>query len=251
MGRCLPLAWALGQEDEPFALIPPKGKLRPYDAFGLPYATVNLEVFPLAGSQISSPGSLLRLILRNTSVYGNGHYAFPFTSSTGNTAPGSVDSSWYGYDVGLRLPLFATPSIVVAADVAYLSEFFDFDDKDGNDLEGIGIEVPGVDYKVIRAGLLFRGKGERLTGQVGGYYHLVNSVGPVEDRLGKESAMGLSAIAGVGFIFKDFLEFRLDGKYTRYILEFDFDNGQLAQEQRAEGGTDQIFGLSLSAVYRY
>ncbi len=212
------------------------GNLRPYDAFGLPLGLIDVELFPLAFMKTK--------LLRHLALTGSARYAFPFSSSTGNG--GSIDTNWFGFDVGLRAPVFVGDSLMFSVDVAYNAEKFDFDDGDNNAQIGIGAEVPGVNYRSVRLGLDTRFLiSSTLTLMFDAGFNFVTQVGPVEDILGPDTAFGISSQLGVGWQLMRLLELRLTARYSYYGLTFDQGNGGGAQQ--ADGGTDQLFGISLGA----
>lgn len=212
---------------------PETENLRPYDAGGIPLLRAQLELFPL--SRLGNPW------LERIAVVGRAGWALPVDSSTEGGEV--IGTSWIDYDIALRalFPVGDRARAGVAG--GHGRTRFGFDD--GSELAD---EVPDVDYRYARVGAIAGAAIDRYDLRGSASYVAPYERGATAARFRDADVWGLSLGASVGTEVAPGFDARVGLEYTRYAYALEADE---ADDHRADGGSDQFFGLSVAGVFSY
>jgi hypothetical protein len=205
--------------------------MRTYDLPAAPFASISAEVYPLASNH--SP------VLRGLGVVGGYGRAVGLGSTGSNGA--RVGTSWQSYDVALRERLSLGSHAMLAVEVGYGANDFEFDQP------SFSASLPTVDYSFVRAGLqarfFFLGNFSVLVG--GGYLNVLRA-GDIQALFPRESVGGMDAFLGLAFLPMAHLELSARGAYSRFFYAF---NPQPGDANVAGGALDEMEWFSLGVAY--
>ena len=194
-----------------------------------------VEIYPTA---LFAPGKLPGLAL-----VGRFEFGFHDNTVTGNGIQNPTTTFWQSMEVSVRHRWVIGDAGTVDASAGYVRDRYEFNGMD-NDIA----LVPDADYQSIR----FGARGSLLLGDLEPYLVLENravvSSGSIAARFDHASTNGLHTALGIGYRHGA-ISARVEGQLTRYGSTFSND-GTMPKFQ-ADGGTDTIELISLSAGYTY
>lgn len=212
---------------------PRTANLRPYDANAVPLLRVSADLFPLA--------SLHSKWLRRIAVTAGVARAAPLQSSTDSGQ--KADTTWQELSAGLRVGFPVTRSTEVRVGIGYGLRDFNF-----SNAGALADQIPDVSYHYGRfgAGVVATLGRYRIFGA--GSYLAVSSGGALAARFSSSSISGMSADLGASRRIAGPFDIRVAARYTRYAYSI---TSQASDAYQADGGTDQFFGFTVGAAYRY
>ncbi|UQA58180.1 hypothetical protein [Polyangium aurulentum] len=206
---------------------------RDYGVFGAPMASIALEVYPAAGTDIP--------VLKHLGITGSYARAFGLSSSTEGGEP--APTTYQRISAGLRgrIPFSGPKGPVLGINGGIRMVTFEIEEP-----ALLAGEVPDVDYFALRGGI----DGVIPIGRVSilaGFDWLEPlKTGEVYGRFREASVHGIGAMAGVGVRIAGGFEVRLLGEYSRFFSDF---NPVLGDPHVAGGALDQFFGIRLAGAY--
>ena len=206
-------------------------QLRTYDLTAAPLASLAVEVYPLAQSDLS--------FARGLGITGGYSRAVGLASSEPGT--GNVGTTWQNFDVGVRERLILNADAVLGVAVGYGGTDFTFDQK-----VTAGQVLPSVAYRFVRAGLDLRYFFGNISVFGSGMYIYPMSVGQVGNFFPRASMGGLEAGLGAAYAIGQNLEVSLGVKYNRYYYAF---NPVMGDANVAGGALDEIEQVALGFGY--
>lgn len=205
--------------------------LRPFDASGTVLFAIEAELHPWRRF-------LRNKLLDRLSIVAGAGLAPTITAS--DDAGMTVEAFWRQQHAGARLRLDLHDGLAVDLDAGWAHLLYTFRDTDGMLVD----EVPDVDYHMIRIGAQLRLHSGGFEAWAGVDNRLVVSGGLLEDRFRSAGVDGVGARVGTALrLLGRHLEARAEAALTRFGWEFEAETGD---PYDAEGGTDLLFGITLS-----
>jgi hypothetical protein len=207
-----------------------------YHLTAAPMATVGLEAYPLASTDIP--------VLRDLGM--RGHFGRAIAVGSSTSAGASIDTTWtrFGGELRQRILVPGAHHLELGASGGVDVSFFDLRST-GN----VGALVPtsrmvslslGGDARVVVVG--------RLSLLAGAAYLLPLSHGEIYDRFRDPHIAGVDGNVGTALRLATGLELRVDGRYTRYFARF---SPQVGDPNVAGGALDQQFQLGMGIRYAH
>ena len=216
---------------DPIGLTP-----RPYLLAAAPLATFELEVYPLASSDIP--------VLRDIGFRGRVSRAFALDSGTTSGVP--LDNSWTRFTGELRGRLLVPGrralqfGVSAGVDGSYFHLGAETD---------VGALVPSAQTLSFRLGADARARvAGRVSVLVGAAYLPTISRGEIYDHFRRPHVAGVDAELAVAVALTPGLELRLGGRYTRYFASFDPEVGDQAV---AGGALDEQMQMGVAIRYAH
>jgi hypothetical protein len=216
---------------------PETPNLRPYDANGSAHVLIDAEIHPWRRWMPSA-------FFDRFSLLAGAGYS-PVITATDNAGM-IVKGYWRSQHAGLRFRALDR-KVAVDVDAGWAHTLYTFRDENNALLD----DVPDVDYQMVRFGLRVLGKvGSSAEVWAGVDNRVVLSAGLLEERFeGRADIDGFDARAGFAvWLLSQHLEGRVEGHYTRFGWTFESD---IMDEYRADGGTDALFGVTITVGGRY
>ena len=223
---------------------PTMGNLRPYDAGGVPLVRIAVDLVPLAfaDSALASGWTVLASYAR----------ALPLDSSArineGQPSETTVNvpTTWTELDVALGYRYrFGASHVGLFGGWGQHAFTFSYDEQ-SDILEGT---IADVTYTFISVGLDARfGFGGRYAALLAGGPRLVSDTGDIATRFASTDVVAFGASGGLAATLTPTFEARLVGRFDQYGHTFTPQTGGAIA---ADGGTDRMFGVTLSAAFTY
>jgi hypothetical protein len=205
--------------------------LRPYDLFAAPGAQLAGDFYPLARAGVP--------VLSGLGVQASYGRAFGLTSQ--DTSGRDIGTSWQSYDLGVRERLAVSSSALLGVSGGYGGNSFSFDQAVTSTAQ-----LPGVDYRYLRAGVDGRYAFGDLSVRAAFGYRGVLSTGGVGELFPRSRAGGVDASIGVAKKVSPGIELSLDLAYTRFYYDL---QPQPGDRYVAGGALDEMASLSLGLTY--
>jgi hypothetical protein len=209
---------------------------RPYLLAAAPLATFELEVYPLASTNIP--------VLRDIGVRGRVSRAFALASATTNGVP--LDNSWTRFSGELRGRVLwpGKRAFQLGLSAGVDGTYFDLDTG-----TAVGALVPSARTLSARIGADARARvAGRFSLLVGAAYLATLTRGEIYDRFRRPRVAGIDADLAVAIALTPGLEARVGGRYTRYFASFDPEVGDPAV---AGGALDQQIQMGVALRYAH
>ena len=223
---------------------PTMGNLRPYDAGGVPLLRVAADLVPLAfvDSALASGWTVRASYAR----------AMPLESSArinegqASETTVKVPTTWTELDVALGYRYrFGASHVGLFGGWGQHAFTFTYDEQ-SDILQGT---IADVTYTFVSVGLDARfGFGGRYAALLAGGPRLVSDTGDIATRFASTDVVAFGASAGLAATLTPTFEARLEGRFDQYGHTFTPQTGGTIA---ADGGTDRMFGVSLSAAFIY
>jgi hypothetical protein len=204
--------------------------LRPYDLSAAPFASVAVEVYPLARTTLP--------VVRDLGLTGD--YGRAVALASADVSGVRVGTSWQTFDVGLRQRVRLGSSVLLGLSAGYGGNVFSFDEPQ---FSGV---LPSVDYRMLRGALDARASFGAFSILAGGGYLDVLSVGALGGVFPRESVGGVEGRVGGAFTPMRGLEISMGLAYTRFFYSFHPAPGDSGI---AGGALDQMGRVSLAVAY--
>jgi hypothetical protein len=206
-----------------------------YDVLGAPSIGANVEVYPLASSEIQ--------IVRDLGITGGYRQAFSLSSRTETGE--QVSTGWSRLDVGLRFRGQVLPNVplLLGASVGFKREAFTF--AGATEIEN---DMPSVTYSCLKFGGDVRVPLGPIAITAAAGYAPVLSAGAVAGRLRKPTVGAIEAEVGVAVPFGKMFEARIIGNYSRYFYSFKPEFGDIYV---AGGALDQLVRGQAAIAFIY
>ena len=209
---------------------------RPYLLAAAPLATFELEVYPLASTDIP--------VLRDLGFRGRVSRAFALDSATTSGVP--LDNSWtrFSGEVRGRVLTGGKRAFQLGISAGVDGTYFELDSR-----ANVGALVPSARTLSVRIGADARVRvAGRVSLLVGGAYLATLTRGEIYDRFRRPRVAGIDAEMAVAIALTPGLEARVGGRYTRYFASFDPEVGDAAV---AGGALDQQTQLGVALRYAH
>lgn len=212
--------------------------LRAYKVGGTPGFSINLELYPLAGSG----GALAGLGLE-------GSYGMAVGLQSAPASGQKIDTSWTRFYAGLRYRLkVCSCGAYIAPHVGYGAESFTFSDPPA----AIAKEVPAAKYGFVKAGVDGRLPIGPAALMLGVNWLFASSGGSdletVGSRFPHHTVGGFDGNVALGVGILKGLEARLAYRYTRFFYTM---NPEPGDAYVAGGALDQLSSIQLGVAYAY
>jgi hypothetical protein len=204
--------------------------LRPYDLSAAPFASIAVEVYPLARTTLP--------VVRDLGLTGN--YGRAVALASADVSGVRVGTSWQIFDVGLRQRVRLGRSVVLGIGAGYGGNAFAFDEPQFTAV------LPSVDYRMLRGALDVRASFGAFSILAGGGYLDVLSVGALGTAFPRESVGGVEGRVRGAFMPMRNIEISMGLAYTRFFYSFNPTPGDAGV---AGGALDQMGRLSLGVAY--
>src|SRR5690606_38584505 len=160
----------------------------------------------------------------------------------------SVPTTWSELDLALAFRLRFGSGSHVGVQGGYGIHTFTFTYDETSDQ--LSQEIPDVTYKFISIGADARlAFGGRFAVLLAGGPRLVSDTGALAKRFASTDVVAFGLSGGLSAAITRTFEARLIGRYDQY--GHTFTPQQSASAAMADGGTDRMFGVTLSAVFVY
>jgi hypothetical protein len=206
---------------------------RDYKLFGAPMASIQLEVYPAAGTGIR--------FLKDLGITAGYARAFGVSSSTEGGDPASTTYQRISAGLRGRLPLWGPEGPVIGFNGG--ARILTFEIEEPVALKG---EVPDVSYIALRGGVDGRFPIGPVALLAGFDWLFPLKSGEVYDRFTGASVQGLAVTAGLAARVGAGFEVRLWGEYSRFFSNFD---PVLGDAHVAGGALDELVGIRLAGAY--
>jgi hypothetical protein len=209
---------------------------RPYLLPAVPLATLELEVYPLATTDIP--------VLCDLGFRGRVSRAFAIDSSTSTGVP--LDNSWTRFTGELRGRVLAggRRAFQLGVSAGVDGSYFDLDSR-----TDVGALVPSARTLSFRVGVDARAHvAGRVSLLAGGAYLTAISRGEIYDHFRSPQVAGVDAELAVALALTRGVEMRVNGRYTRYFASFDPEVGDPAV---AGGALDEQSQLGVALRYAH
>ncbi|MGH7437378.1 MAG: hypothetical protein ACRENE_17000, partial [Polyangiaceae bacterium] len=207
------------------------GTLRPYDLFVAPGVQVSGDLYPLARTGVP--------VLSGLGAQAS--YSRAFGLSSQDTSGHGVGTSWQAYELGARDRIAIGRSALFGVSGGYGDNSFSLDDAVTSTEQ-----LPGVDYRYLRAGVDGRYTHGDLSVRAAFGYRGVFSTGEVGKLFPRARTGGVDASIGVARTMAPGIELSLDVAYTRFYYSL---LPQPGDRYVAGGALDEMASLSLGLTY--
>jgi hypothetical protein len=207
--------------------------LRPYDLSAAPLASLHVELYPLARTNVP--------VARGIGITGG--FARAVGLGSADESGTKVSTSWQRFDVGARGRFEVGRSVIVGVGAGFGAIDFHF-----GDLETA--VLPSVSYRFLRFGPDARVLFGNASIFLGGAYLPVLSTGAFGDHFPHASKGGIEARAGGAYLITQNVEASLELAYTRFYYTLRPESDP-PDPYVAGGALDQMASISLGLAYLF
>jgi hypothetical protein len=205
--------------------------LRPYDLSAAPMAAVDAELYPAARAGMP--------VLKDLGATVDYAQAFGLASTDSNGT--KVNTSWNAFDLGLHQRIPIGSAVLGGLHGGYGEIAYSF-----RGTLPTTAELPGVQYRFVRAGVDARASIGSVSVYAYGSYLDVLSTGLVGTYFARASVGGVEARLGAAYPLGHGFEAFLEASYTRFFYTL---NPQPGDPYVAGGALDQMSHASLGVAY--
>jgi hypothetical protein len=207
--------------------------LRPYDLSAAPLVSIDGELYPLGRSHTP--------VLKDLGATFD--YAMAFGLASTDSAGSPIATSWSAFDVGLRQRIPISRAVLLGLHAGYGEIDYSFHGS-----LATTAQLPGVEYRFLRAGLDARATVGSFAVYASGSYLDVLSTGLVGTYFARASVGGVEGRVGVAYALARGVELSLEGGYTRFFYTL---NPEPGDAYVAGGALDQMARGSLGLAYLF